>query len=76
MIPPFFNVTPVSKIYPVAGRVRLGCEALGVPKPKITWFKNGKPLVIEPRMKIYEHEIVFIHTFSDDAGEYKLVKYN
>lgn len=65
---PYFNVTPTSKTYPPARTVRLDCQAKGVPKPKITWLKNGEPLPNAARIKRHPTGLVISHTFTSDSG--------
>lgn len=66
---PQFNVTPISKSYPAAQTVRLDCQAVGVPDPKIYWLKDGRPLTHDTRIKKQPTGLVFSHTFNSDSGE-------
>ncbi|XP_050293116.1 protogenin-like [Anthonomus grandis grandis] len=73
---PFFNVTPVSVVSPSARTVRMDCQAVGVPQPKITWLKDGHPLKPEVRIRKQATGIVFTHTLSTDTGVYQCVAAN
>ncbi|KAJ8985772.1 hypothetical protein NQ317_014425 [Molorchus minor] len=73
---PYFNVTPVSKIYPAAQTARLDCQANGVPDPRINWLKDGEPLVYRNHIKRLATGLVFSHTFSSDSGIYQCVASN
>ncbi|KYB24561.1 Neuroglian-like Protein [Tribolium castaneum] len=73
---PYFNVTPISRIYPPARTVRLDCQAKGVPRPKITWLKNGEPLPSAARIKKHPSGLVISHTFTSDSGIYQCFAVN
>ncbi|KAJ3641124.1 hypothetical protein Zmor_027642 [Zophobas morio] len=73
---PYFNVTPTSKTYPPAKTVRLDCHALGSPKPKIYWLKNGEPLQNAARIKKHPTKLVISHTFTSDSGIYQCFAVN
>ncbi|XP_044262319.1 protogenin A-like [Tribolium madens] len=73
---PYFNVTPISKIYPPARTVRLDCQAKGVPKPKIYWLKNSEPLPNAARIKKHPTGLVISHTFTSDSGIYQCIAVN
>ncbi|XP_053605976.1 protogenin A-like [Plodia interpunctella] len=80
-----FNVTisepvaivlpPVSKEVIRALTVRFNCTATGYPRPEVTWFKDGKPLLLGERYNIrktgYRQELVVGAVTSDDAGIYQ-----
>ncbi|KAG5885792.1 hypothetical protein JTB14_031226 [Gonioctena quinquepunctata] len=73
---PFFNVVPVSKSYPSSITARLECQADGVPEPKITWLKNGRPMKFEYRIKMHNNGLIISPTITHDSGIYQCVATN
>ncbi|CAK1543757.1 unnamed protein product [Leptosia nina] len=73
------NIThpPLSKEVKRASTVRFNCTATGTPKPKITWYKDGKPLMLAVRINLRTSadreriELVISGVTSDDAGVYQ-----
>ncbi|XP_005736130.1 myomesin-3 [Pundamilia nyererei] len=60
--------------------VKLSCTVQGCPTPKVTWYKDGEPLIISDRPWNYNLQQKFgLNTLEirrcspDDAGEYKVV---
>lgn len=45
---PYWRKSPENTEQPENEMVKFECEADGVPKPKLQWFKNGKPLETLP----------------------------
>ncbi|GAB6031993.1 hypothetical protein CHUAL_010370 [Chamberlinius hualienensis] len=68
---PEFVKKPRSASGPLGGRFRLECDAQGVPKPTITWLKNGKTFDIQGRTNLRNNELVFSQTISADSGLYQ-----
>ncbi len=50
----------------------LECMAAGSPKPKLSWYKDGKPLeVTERHFFTAENQLlIIVHTRLEDSGEY------
>ena len=44
---------PESQTHPRAGTARFTCVAEGMPRPRVTWLKNGHELHSNGRMKTY-----------------------
>ena len=40
------------KVMTVAQTIRLSCDFAGSPMPQVSWFKNGKPIVHNGRIKV------------------------
>jgi len=59
-------------MYPIAKTVRFECEMAGVPKPNITWYKNGEPLHINGRIKQKGWSLVLSNTVKEDSGIYQV----
>ncbi|EFA11747.2 Down syndrome cell adhesion molecule-like protein Dscam2 [Tribolium castaneum] len=53
-----------------------GLQAKGVPRPKITWLKNGEPLPSAARIKKHPSGLVISHTFTSDSGIYQCFAVN
>ncbi|XP_014252495.1 protogenin B-like isoform X2 [Cimex lectularius] len=62
---------PKSQMYPAAKTVRIECEVRGLPNPKVIWYKNGKELNINGRIKQNSKELVLGGTVSQDTGIYQ-----
>lgn len=43
---PNVSITPLEQKFPTAKTVRFTCEASGIPKPELLWFKDGELLHI------------------------------
>lgn len=73
------NITlpPASKQVYRASTVRFNCTATGKPAPIITWYKDGKPLVLAGRKVVLtsfegnRRELLIRSVTSDDAGVYQ-----
>jgi hypothetical protein len=54
--------------------VRLTCQSIGVPKPTIKWFKDGRQLVEDDRIVFLDENtyntLEISRTFLEDSGEY------
>ncbi|KAL5020005.1 hypothetical protein ScPMuIL_002897 [Solemya velum] len=76
-VEPTFTKVPFSHEYPIAKRIRLQCEANGVPKPSITWFRNGKRIISNSRWKIQdENNVVISNSFVEVSGYYQCLAEN
>ncbi|CAG9815789.1 unnamed protein product, partial [Phaedon cochleariae] len=73
---PFFKETPLSKYYPSAMTARLRCSAGGIPEPRVTWLKDGRPLRFGARIKLDNVTLILSHTFTTDSGIYQCVATN
>ncbi|KAL3073258.1 hypothetical protein niasHS_000010 [Heterodera schachtii] len=69
---PQFTYAPRDRRFREGSAVQLNCEAIGQPKPSISWFFNGRP--IEPSRKFEfkkEHTELVIYPFLEhDVGSY------
>ncbi|XP_064471524.1 protogenin-like [Ornithodoros turicata] len=54
--PPSFEEDLVSQAHPAARTTRFECSAKGHPPPEIRWYKNGRPLSINGRIKVLRPE--------------------
>uniref|UniRef100_M3ZDA5 Cell adhesion molecule-related/down-regulated by oncogenes n=1 Tax=Xiphophorus maculatus TaxID=8083 RepID=M3ZDA5_XIPMA len=54
----------------VGSSVVLRCDAHGVPKPEITWYKNGRQLAEGNGLKINGHQLEVIGIQTTDGGIY------
>jgi neuronal cell adhesion molecule len=65
--PPNFVIEPESKNVTVNETFEIKCEAEGVPKPKIEWIFNGKPIE-QSRHSINGSSIIFRDAKTNDLG--------
>ncbi|CAN7983778.1 unnamed protein product, partial [Ixodes hexagonus] len=54
--PPSFTTELTSLVSPAARTVRFECDTQGFPAPEVRWFKDGKPLIINGRIKVLHSE--------------------
>lgn len=58
----------------------LTCKVTGLPRPEVTWYKNGKELVSTPNIKIVYDEdtcsLLVKKTTMEHEAEYKCVARN
>ncbi|EEC13678.1 hypothetical protein IscW_ISCW021015 [Ixodes scapularis] len=54
--PPSFTAELASLVSPAARTVRFECDTQGFPAPEVRWFKDGKPLIINGRIKVLHSE--------------------
>ncbi|XP_076324659.1 protogenin A-like isoform X2 [Tachypleus tridentatus] len=76
-VPPEFLIKPqdVSKATPQT--IRLNCVADGIPSPSVTWYKDGKPLLTNTRIKLKgSRELVITQTEAVDSGIYQCMARN
>ncbi|EEC05630.1 titin, putative, partial [Ixodes scapularis] len=62
-------------IVPLGQPATLDCKAVGMPKPKITWYRDGIPIKHSPEYHIYYDtqgvtSLTIAHTEQDDFAEY------
>lgn len=57
----------------VGGSIVLECMAGGVPRPKLSWRKNGKPLQATERhfFTAEDQLLIIVNTIASDAGNYE-----
>lgn len=66
-----------STSYPLASSIRLNCEATGHPVPKVTWLKNGAPIVtVQYRIEFIQAALVIYQGRSEDSGYYQCLAVN
>lgn len=54
--------------------IELGCSAIGVPTPSITWSKNDKPLQTSGRISVSDDgKLTIRDAVARDVGEYHCV---
>lgn len=70
---PFFTVIPISKAFPSSSTVKMECRASGVPEPRITWLKDGKPLKFDARVKKQVNRLFFSNSVTSDSGKLFIV---
>ncbi|XP_007942419.2 hemicentin-2 [Orycteropus afer afer] len=77
------QASPVVKPLPSIVRVLeeeevvLSCEASGIPRPSITWQKEGLSIPARARMQILPSgQLRIIHTSTEDAGNYFCIAQN
>lgn len=73
---PNVSITPLEQKFPTAKTVRFTCEASGIPKPELLWFKDGELLHINGRIKQKGPELVLTNTISSDSGLYQCIARN
>lgn len=60
--------------------VRLTCQALGVPVPKVTWFKDGEKLTEDERIAFFQEDqfstLEISRTYLEDSGQYTATAMN
>ncbi|XP_071941680.1 protogenin B-like [Antedon mediterranea] len=73
--PPIIEEPPEEPSDVIVGRnIHLRCRAIGQPKPKITWYKNGMPVVLDERFTIPEGDMDKLSIFASqvrDTGIYQ-----
>lgn len=72
---PHFIIKPSSLTVTETQNVILSCKAVGFPKPKITWYKNGR--VIEHERKQFEEgRLELRNIIFEDRGLYICIAEN
>ncbi|KAM4748996.1 protogenin [Rhinophrynus dorsalis] len=74
--PPSFIEWPESLTRPRAGTARFVCQAEGIPTPKITWFKNGRKIHSNGRIKMYSSKLVINQIIPEDDALYQCMAEN
>ncbi|CAH2040116.1 unnamed protein product, partial [Iphiclides podalirius] len=75
--PVSITLPPTSKEVLRASTVRFNCTAVGRPEPVVTWYKDGRPLLLAGRINLRTSadgsriELVISGVTSDDAGVYQ-----
>lgn len=66
------------KVQPTGSSVRLDCRAMGVPEPRVTWFKDGQPLTFAAsnRENGQRYTLLLTKLARNDSGEYTCVVAN
>ncbi|XP_037296766.1 immunoglobulin superfamily DCC subclass member 3-like, partial [Manduca sexta] len=78
-VPAELTVPPSSKQSIRAGTVRFNCTATGRPEPRLTWYKDGTPLLLAGRIVVLPStdgkrlELLIRSVTSEDAGVYQCV---
>nr|XP_018899616.1 PREDICTED: protogenin-like [Bemisia tabaci] len=73
IVPPSITVAPESQELVAARTVFFKCAATGHPQPSIMWLKDGKPLLLEGRMRQEEEKILVDGVVvSNSSGTYQL----
>ncbi|XP_062402518.1 protogenin B-like [Sardina pilchardus] len=73
LTPPTLVERPESQTHPRAGTARFTCRAEGVPRPQITWLKNGQQLHSNGRVKMYNSKLVITQITPEDDAMYQCV---
>ncbi|XP_048868536.1 obscurin-like isoform X15 [Brienomyrus brachyistius] len=55
--------------------VKLACKVIGTPKPSVTWYKDGRPIEVDPHHIIIEDPdgsctLILDNLTADDSGQY------
>lgn len=50
IVPPAWVVTPLDQTVRLGESVYMKCDAVGNPKPSITWTHNGSPVIVNDRI--------------------------
>ncbi|XP_072567294.1 obscurin isoform X10 [Paramormyrops kingsleyae] len=55
--------------------VKLACKVVGTPKPSVTWYKDGRPIEVDPHHIIIEDPdgsctLILDNMTADDSGQY------
>ena len=63
----------------VGDTVKLNCSAGGSPLPKVTWLKNGRPVIptlVNDRNDLTMTEVIILRFKPNDTGIYTCLFYN
>ncbi|XP_009989256.1 PREDICTED: hemicentin-2-like [Tauraco erythrolophus] len=75
--PPALKPLPGMVMVMVNTSVVLSCEATGVPRPEVTWQKDGVGIAGEPRLKVLPNgQLRLLRASPGDAGTYLCVAHN
>ncbi|XP_060115984.1 protogenin [Heteronotia binoei] len=76
LAPPSFVEWPESLTRPRAGTARFGCQAEGIPAPRVTWLKNGRKIHSNGRIKMYNSKLVINQIIPEDDALYQCMAEN
>ncbi|XP_041349993.1 leucine-rich repeats and immunoglobulin-like domains protein 3 [Gigantopelta aegis] len=70
--PSFVQPMEAKKFFNVGKTSVLECMAAGSPKPKLSWLKDGEPLIVTPRhfFSADNQLLIIVETQSSDSGMY------
>nr|XP_046264946.1 obscurin isoform X17 [Scatophagus argus] len=73
--PPDFDEILANCTAELGQTVKLACKATGVPKPKVTWYKDGRTVEADPHHIIIEDPdgsctLILDNMTADDSGQY------
>lgn len=72
--PPVIIRGPSNQTLPLQSVAHLVCEAVGTPKPVISWYKEGVPVSPSSKINMSNPSLVEIHNLSkEDSGAYTCV---
>ncbi|KAM7087896.1 LOW QUALITY PROTEIN: hemicentin-2 [Ciconia maguari] len=75
--PPALKPLPGMVMVMVNTSTVLSCEATGVPRPEVTWQKDGVSIAGEPRLKVLPNgQLHILQASPGDAGAYLCVAHN
>ncbi|KRT80059.1 Fibronectin domain-containing protein, partial [Oryctes borbonicus] len=78
--PPHFNNTLDSKTYVPPVTLRIPCNAVGIPEPKVYWLKNGERLTYNARQRYHQvnhvSTLIISNSVTQDIGFYQCVAEN
>jgi len=71
-VSPEIGIEPRDSEVSVGKKIRLNCEAIGIPEPNITWSFNGEPLQLDNRKQISSSGTLQIkNILNNDEGKYQ-----
>ncbi|KAG5894270.1 hypothetical protein JTB14_028124 [Gonioctena quinquepunctata] len=72
--PPVILSGPVNQTLPIGSVAYMSCEAQGVPKPVISWYKEGVPVSASHRINMSDPKHLEVHDLEKgDSGPYTCV---
>lgn len=73
--PPIIIVGPVNQTLPIKSLAVLKCKAIGLPKPIISWYREGLPVIASNRINLTLHGDLIISSLDikEDHGLYTCV---
>ncbi|XP_043941249.1 hemicentin-1 [Protopterus annectens] len=76
-VPPYIAAGPSNVTVVINVQTTLSCEATGIPKPTVTWKKNGKPLNTDTNQNMYRllssGSLIIISPTVDDTAVYECI---
>lgn len=67
---------PKNLVTLMAKTSRLNCSVTGVPPPTVLWYKNGKLVLQDGRVKINENQLIFSNSVTGDSALYQCLALN